>query len=57
MLGAVWLGVLTGIVRSGIKPGPSDPNKWYDRAIRIVGGLLIGLMALLGLIMHVIQIT
>jgi hypothetical protein len=56
MLGAVWLGVLTGIVRSGIKPGPSDPNKWYDRAIRIFGGLLIGLMALLGLIIHVIQI-
>ena len=51
LLGAIWLGILTTIVRSGITPGAGDSRKWYDRAIRILGGMLIGLMALLGLVM------
>jgi hypothetical protein len=26
---------------SGFRPGPDDSSKWYDRAIRAIGGLLV----------------
>ena len=55
LMGAVWLGVLTTVVRSGISPSPRDSKKWIDRAIRIGGGLLIGLLALFGLIMTILK--
>lgn len=29
------------IVWSGIRPGPNDSLAWYDRAIRVGGGLFI----------------
>ena len=32
---------LFGLINSGIRPGPLDPKAWYDRTLRIVGGLLI----------------
>jgi hypothetical protein len=55
LIGAVWLGVLTTVVRSGITPSARDSKKRLDRAIRIVGGLVIGLLALFGLIMTLIH--
>jgi hypothetical protein len=32
---------LFGLIMSGMNPGPGDPKAWYDRAIRVVGGILI----------------
>ena len=39
------------LVKTGIKPGLLDSPKWYDRAIRIVGGLMIGAVFALGFAM------
>jgi hypothetical protein len=38
---------LFGIIKSGVSPSALDPKAWYDRAIRVVGGLIIlaGLIA------------
>lgn len=35
-------------LRSGIWPTPDEPRKWYDRVIRILGGILFGSGALFG---------
>ena len=35
-------------LRSGIWPNANEPRKWYDRAIRILGGILFGSGALFG---------
>jgi hypothetical protein len=35
---------------SGFRPGHHDPKKWYDRAIRIVGGLMLLALMVGGLI-------
>jgi hypothetical protein len=34
-------GGMGGIFWSGIRPGRDDSRKWYDRAIRAVGGAII----------------
>jgi hypothetical protein len=38
---AVLFVVLFGVFRSGIWPKRGDPTAWYDRAIRIIGAILI----------------
>ena len=43
-------GALWSLVRSGLKPGPNDSFKWYDRVIRVVGGILIVLVLLAGVV-------
>lgn len=40
---------------SGFKPGGGDSQKWYDRAIRAIGGLLILLVLLAGLILELTE--
>jgi hypothetical protein len=34
-------GVLFSLIRSGLSPQGDDPTAWYDRVIRVVGGVLI----------------
>ena len=29
------------LIRSGLSPGRGDPTAWYDRAIRMVGGIIL----------------
>ncbi len=36
------------LLRSGIWPKDDEPRRWYDRAIRILGGILFGSGALFG---------
>jgi hypothetical protein len=36
------------LLRSGICPNPDEPRRWYDRTIRIAGGVVLGLGALFG---------
>lgn len=36
------------LLRSGIWPNPDGPRKWYDRTIRILGGIIFGSSALFG---------
>jgi len=36
------------LLRSGIWPNPNEPRNWYDRVIRILGGILFGSGALFG---------
>ena len=38
------------IAWSGIRPSRSDSKKWYDRTIRIVGGLMLMAVAIGGVI-------
>ena len=38
--------LLFSLIRSGISPKRGDPKAWYDRWIRVVGGILI--LAFLG---------
>ena len=38
-------------LRSGLRPGKGEPKAWYDRWIRTVGGVLIFLLAVLGLLL------
>jgi hypothetical protein len=33
---------------SGIWPNRDEPRKWYDRTIRILGGIILGASALFG---------
>lgn len=33
------------LIRSGIKPRKGEPKAWYDRVIRVAGGLLYGALA------------
>ena len=37
---ALFLGLLW-TAYTGIKPRPGDSRKWYDRAIRTIGGLFV----------------
>lgn len=30
------------LLRSGVRPGTLDSPKWYDRTLRVVGGILMG---------------
>ena len=30
------------LIRSGIKPRKGEPKAWYDRVIRVAGGILCG---------------
>jgi hypothetical protein len=36
------------LLRSGMWPNPDEPRKWYDRTIRILGGIIFGSSALFG---------
>jgi peptidoglycan/LPS O-acetylase OafA/YrhL len=36
------------LLRSGIQPDTTEPRKWYDRALRIIGGVIFGVGALFG---------
>ncbi len=36
------------LFRSGIWPNPDEPRKWYDRTLRILGGIIFGSSALFG---------
>lgn len=29
------------LIRSGVNPRSGDPTAWYDRLIRVVGGLIL----------------
>lgn len=37
---------------TGFRPGPSDSRKWYDRAIRAIGGLIVLAVLAAGLLMN-----
>ena len=37
-------GMIYGQIRSGISPRGQEPRKWYDRTIRIIGGILFVLL-------------
>jgi len=53
----VWFGVIAYVVymawlvKSGMRPTRNDPTPWCDRAIRIVGGIVIGSALLAGLLL------
>jgi hypothetical protein len=36
------------LFRTGIWPNQAEPRKWYDRALRILGGIIFGSSALFG---------
>jgi hypothetical protein len=40
---------------SGFRPREGDSRKWYDRAIRSIGGLILLVTMLLGLILKLYQ--
>jgi hypothetical protein len=40
---------LFDIVKSGVSPTEFDSKKWYDRAIRIVGGVVLFVTLVAGL--------
>jgi hypothetical protein len=35
-----------GLIRSSLRPGLLDSSKWYDRALRLIGGLLMGCLSI-----------
>jgi hypothetical protein len=39
-IAAIFLALLS-TAYNGIKPRPGDSRKWYDRAIRTIGGLFV----------------
>jgi hypothetical protein len=43
------------MIKDGIRPGPRDPTKWYDRAIHVIGGTLILLLLGTGLVLWIIE--
>jgi len=43
------------LVRSGANPNEFEPRAWYDRIIRIVGGILILIVLGGGLILKIID--
>jgi hypothetical protein len=47
--GAALFKALFGIVRSGISPTEFDSKTWYDRTIRIVGGVVLFIVFVAGL--------
>jgi len=46
---------LFGIIKSGVSPTQFDPKAWYDRAIRVVGGLIILLCLVAGFVLVLID--
>ena len=42
---------LFGLIKSGVSPTEFDPKAWYDRAIRVVGGLVILLVLVAGFVL------
>ena len=42
---------LFGIVKSGVSPTEFDSKKWYDRTIRIVGGVVLFITFVAGLVL------
>ncbi|HET7108902.1 MAG TPA: hypothetical protein VFI38_18965 [Candidatus Acidoferrum sp.] len=42
---------LFGLIKSGVSPSEFDPKAWYDRAIRVVGGLIILAMLIAGIVL------
>ena len=34
------------LVRSSLRPGVLDSPEWYDRALRVIGGLLMGCLSI-----------
>ena len=36
------------LLRSGLQPNATEPRKWYDRTLRIIGGVIFGAGALFG---------
>ena len=50
----LWIRVVSSffispyLMRSGIWPNPDEPRKWYDRTIRIAGGVILGSGVLFG---------
>jgi hypothetical protein len=51
-----WLKIIAALVtmgylvRSGLAPRSADPKAWYDRAIRVVGGIMIAVVLVLMLL-------
>ena len=43
------------LVRSGASPDQFEPTAWYDRVIRIVGGILIFVVFAAGLILMILD--
>jgi len=37
------------LIRSGMRPRHDDPRTWYDRWIRVIGGVMILAFLILGL--------
>jgi hypothetical protein len=35
-----------GLMRSGLRTGVLDSPKWYDRALRLIGGLSMGCLSI-----------
>lgn len=42
---------LFGLIKSGVSPTEFDPKAWYDRAIRVVGGLIILALLIAGIVL------
>ena len=38
----------TYLIRSALSPRLGEPRKWYDRSIRILGALVLGISAVFG---------
>jgi hypothetical protein len=49
------LAMMVWVAWSGFKPGPEDSARWYDRAIRAVGGLMILALLLAGFISNLLD--
>jgi hypothetical protein len=49
--GSGWCCV--SLIRSGLRPDMFDPQKWYDRTLRVMGGLIMGFLCI-GIIFMVI---
>jgi len=47
VLGVVSSGwACVALIRSSLRPGLLDSPKWYDRALRVIGGLLMGCLSI-----------
>jgi len=43
-VGSGWACI--ALIRSGLRPGRLDSPKWYDRTLRMIGGLLMGCLSI-----------
>jgi hypothetical protein len=53
----VWwrtFGILSvfSLIRSGIRPQQTDPTAWYDRILRVLGGLIV--LSLMGVVVVIL---